>query len=39
MRQTGYDGWLSIEEASRSGQTGFEQSIAYVQNAREQASH
>ena len=39
MRQTGYDGWLSIEEASRSGQTGFEQSIAYVQNAWEQASH
>ena len=37
MRQIGYDGWLSIEEASRSGQTGFEQSIAYVQNAWEQA--
>ena len=23
IRQTGYDGWLSIEEASRSGQEGF----------------
>ena len=32
MRQAGYDGWLSIEEASRSGKQGFEQSIAYVQN-------
>lgn len=38
MRQTGYDGWLSIEEASRSGQVGFEQSIAYVRNAWQQAS-
>ncbi len=38
MRQTGYDGWLSIEEASRSGQKGFEQSIAYVRNTWEQAS-
>ena len=38
MRQTGYDGWLSIEEASRSGQEGFEQSIAYVRNTWEQAS-
>ena len=32
MKQSGYDGWISIEEASRSGQKGFEQSIAYVQN-------
>ena len=32
MRRAGYDGWLSIEEASRSGKQGFEQSIAYVQN-------
>ena len=30
MRQAGYDGWLSIEEASRSGQEGFRQSIAFV---------
>ena len=35
MRQSGYDGWLSIEEASRSGQEGFEQAIAYVQDAWE----
>ena len=38
MRQAGYDGWLSIEEASRSGRVGFEQSIAYVRNTWEQAS-
>ncbi len=37
MRQAGYDGWLSIEEASRSGRVGFEQSIVYVRNAWEQA--
>ena len=37
MRQAGYDSWLSIEEASRSGQVGFEQSITYVRNAWEQA--
>jgi sugar phosphate isomerase/epimerase len=37
MRQAGYDSWLSIEEASRSGQDGFEQAIAYVQNAWEHA--
>ena len=37
MRQAGYDSWLSIEEASRSGQEGFEQSIAYVRNTWEQA--
>ena len=37
MRQAGYDGWLSIEEASRSGQKGFEQAIAYVLNAWEHA--
>ncbi len=37
MRQAGYDSWLSIEEASRSGKEGFEQSIAYVRNAWELA--
>ena len=37
MRRAGYDGWLSIEEASRSGQEGFEQSITYVRNAWEHA--
>lgn len=30
LRQIDYDGWLSIEEASRSGPKGFTQSIAYV---------
>ena len=35
IRQTGYDGWLSIEEASRSGQEGFAQAIAYVRNTWE----
>ena len=38
MRQEGYDGWLSIEEASRLGQQGFEDAIAYVQNTWEHAS-
>ena len=37
IRQAGYDGWLSIEEASRSGQEGFTQSIAYVRNTWEHA--
>ena len=32
IRQSGYDGWLSIEEASRTGEAGFEQAIAYVRN-------
>ena len=39
LRQAGYEGWFSIEEASRSGRQGFEASIAYVQNAWEQALH
>lgn len=38
IRQTGYNGWLSIEEASRSGEAGFEQAIAYVQNTWEHAT-
>ena len=38
MRRAGYDGWLSIEEASRLGKDGFEQSIAYVRDAWEHAS-
>ena len=36
MRQAGYDGWLSIEEASRSGQKGFLQSIAFVRETWQQ---
>ncbi|MDE0483734.1 MAG: sugar phosphate isomerase/epimerase [Candidatus Poribacteria bacterium] len=38
MRQANYDGWLSIEEASRQGQRGFEESIQYVWQAWQQAS-
>ena len=37
LRQANYDGWLSIEEASRLGEVGFEQAIAYVRNAWEHA--
>ena len=37
LRQTGYDGWFSIEEASRSGQEGFTHSIAYVRETWEHA--
>ena len=38
IREAGYDGWLSIEEASRSGQEGFRESIAFVQKTWQQAS-
>ncbi len=38
MRQANYDGWLSIEEASRQGQIGFEDAIKYVKQAWHQAS-
>ena len=37
MKQAGYDGWLSIEEASRSGQAGFTESIALVRKTWRQA--
>ena len=37
MRRANYDGWLSIEEASRSGQEGFTESIAFVREAWQQA--
>ena len=37
IRQAGYNGWLSIEEASRSGQKGFIQSIAFVRETWQQA--
>ena len=37
LRQTGYDGWLSIEEASRLGQEGFTTSIAFVRETWQQA--
>ena len=38
MRQANYDGWLSIEEASRTGQEGFTESIAFVRETWQQAS-
>ena len=38
MRQADYDGWLSIEEASRSGRAGFTESIAFVRKTWQQAS-
>ena len=38
MRQVNYDGWLSIEEASRQEQKGFEEAIQYVKQTWQQAS-
>ncbi len=38
LRQTNYDGWLSIEEASRQGRKGFEESVNYVRKAWNDAS-
>lgn len=38
MQENNYDGWLSIEEASRQGQSGFEDAIKYVKQAWQQAS-
>ena len=38
MQQVNYDGWLSIEEASRQGQPGFEAAITYVKQTWQQAS-
>lgn len=38
MRQANYDGWLSIEEASRQGQQGFEEAIQYVRQTWQRAS-
>lgn len=33
MIEGGFDGWLSIEEASRTGENGFRQAIAYTNRA------
>ncbi len=38
MRQANYDGWLSIEEASRQGQQGFEKAVTYVKQTWQQTS-
>lgn len=37
IRQTGYDGWLSIEEASRTGEKGFTESVAFIRDTWKQA--
>lgn len=37
IRQSNYDGWFSIEEASRQGNIGFEESVSYVRAAWEHA--
>lgn len=31
VHAAGFDGWISVEEASRSGETGFQQAIPYVE--------
>jgi sugar phosphate isomerase/epimerase len=33
LRQSGFDGWVSIEEASRTGEQGFRQAVAYARQA------
>lgn len=38
MHQNNYDGWFSIEEASRQGKRGFEESVAYVRETWQQTS-
>ncbi|MCZ6678019.1 MAG: sugar phosphate isomerase/epimerase [Candidatus Poribacteria bacterium] len=37
LRRNGFDGWVSIEEASRTGEAGFEKSISFVRRAWEEA--
>jgi len=34
----GFDGWISIEEASRTGEAGFQQAVSYVRQLWQQAS-
>lgn len=38
IKQTDYEGWLSIEEASRQGRKGFEEAIQYVRQTWQHAS-
>ena len=37
-RAQGYDGWVSIEEASRSGLDAFREAVTYVRGAWERAA-
>jgi sugar phosphate isomerase/epimerase len=37
LKSTGFDGWICIEEASRTGTDGFERAVAYVRRAWEEA--
>ena len=37
LKASGFDGWVSVEEASRTGKDGFEKAIAFVRDAWEKA--
>ena len=37
LKRDGFDGWICIEEASRSGPAGFEQAVSFVRRAWQEA--
>jgi len=37
LKETGFDGWICIEEASRTGARGFEEAVSFVRKAWEEA--